>query len=967
MKAKFLLTLMGIGFGLISHSQTIKGKVVDLVDSKPLAGATLTLVSTKDSTDSRFSVSDAQGNFQFNSLEFNAYYLMVSFSGYEKYRQVAAISDSIPNLDLGTLAIPKTATTLEEFKVTSRTPPAQQKGDTVQYNASQLKVNPDATVEDLIKKAPGITVDRDGTVTAQGEQVRKVTIDGRDFFGDDASAALRNLPADVVDKIQVFDRLSDQAQFTGVDDGNSQKAINIVTKAGMQNGQFGRMFAGYGTDDRYQVGGNMSFFKKDRRISVVGLTNNINQQNFASQDLLGLTSSGGGRGGMGGGGGRGGMGGGMGGFGGGGNFTIGQQNGISRTNAIGINYSDRWGKNIRVSGSYFFNNSNLNNDRLTNRQSLAKPDSILYSDENSVSRTNNYNHRINMRLEYDIDSFNSIIVTPNISWQKNKALTSTLQSNYYDQTTSMLSELYNTRNSINEGVNFNNNLLYRHRFKKPGRTISVNLNTSFNNRDGDIYQESFTTYFGSGGKNDTLQQYTSSITKGRTISTNIIYTEQLGAKGSLQFNYNPSFTSNKADREAYRLDGLTDKYTQFDTTLSNVFDNTYNTHNAGITYRIGDRDKNFSVGVNYQQSRLESEQVFPAATQIDRSFKNFLPNMFWRAKLSAKSNIRLFYRTSVNAPSVNQLQNVIDISNPLLLSTGNEQLKQQFQHTLGGRYTFTNTKLGQSFFANFFLQKTDDYVTNAIFTAYSDSVIAPGVVLYRGSQLTKPVNLDGYWNLRTFFTFGQPVNAIKSNVNLNAGLSYSATPGLANGVKTKTDVYNYSVGAVIASNVSQYVDFTISYNANFNQARNSNQPQLNQNYVTMVGGLQFNLLSKSGWFLQNDLNNQSYSGLTAGYNPSFWLWNVAVGKKMLKNQRGELKASVFDLLKQNQSVTRTVSGLDIIDERNTVLRQYFMLTFTYSLKNFGKASPSRSNNNQQRGGPGGPGAPGGFGGPPPMF
>ena len=319
------MMLCGIGFVLISHSQTIKGKLVDLVDSRPLAGATLTLSSAKDSLKSKFAVSDSSGVFRFDNLDFDTYYVQVAFIGYEKYRQLATINDSTPSLDLGTIFVPKTSTTMTGITVTAKTPPAQQKGDTIQYNASQFKVNPDATVEDLVKKAPGITVDRDGTVTAQGEQVRKVTIDGRDFFGDDASAALRNLPAEIVDKIQVFDRLTDQAQFTGVDDGNAQKAINIVTKSGMQNGQFGRVYAGYGTDDRYNAGGNMSFFKKDRRISIVGLTNNVNQQNFGSQDLLGLTSSGG-RGG-----GRGGVGGGCGGF------TIGPQSGISRTTALGIN------------------------------------------------------------------------------------------------------------------------------------------------------------------------------------------------------------------------------------------------------------------------------------------------------------------------------------------------------------------------------------------------------------------------------------------------------------------------------------------------------------------------------------------------------------------------------------------------------------------------------------------------------
>src|SRR6185436_167842 len=268
---------------------------------------------------------------------------MVRSSGYENYRQFIVLNDSIPNADLGNVLVPKKTTEISGVTVVSKTPPVQQKGDTAQYNASQYKVNPDATTEDLVKKMPGITVDKDGTVTAQGEQVRKITIDGRDFFGDDATAALRNLPSEVVDKIQVFDRLSDQAQFTGFDDGNSVKAINIITKSGIRNGQFGRIYAGIGTNQRYTAGGNTSFFKGDRRISIVANFNNINQQNFASQDLLGVTSSGnnrggggnfggGGRGGPGGGGGGrggpGGGGGGFGGFGGGESFTVGQQSGI---------------------------------------------------------------------------------------------------------------------------------------------------------------------------------------------------------------------------------------------------------------------------------------------------------------------------------------------------------------------------------------------------------------------------------------------------------------------------------------------------------------------------------------------------------------------------------------------------------------------------------------------------------------
>jgi uncharacterized membrane protein YgcG len=949
MKHFAVLALIIAGMAVKAHSQSIKGKLLDLVDNKPLASATLTLTSIRDSTQVKFGLTDSTGAFVFQNLPIDSFYFKISYTGYEQYRQIVATNDSTPVVNIGTLFIPKTTTTLDDVTVTSRTPPTQQKGDTIQFNASQFKVNPDATVEDLVKKAPGITVERDGTVTAQGEQVRKVTIDGRDFFGDDASAALRNLPADIVDKIQVFDRLSDQAQLTGVDDGNSLRAINIVTKAGMKNGQFGRIYAGYGTDERYSAGGNVSFFKENRRISLVGTANNINQQNFASQDLLGVTSSGGGRGGFGGGGngGRGGRGGGNvgggGNFGGGGgqNFTVGQQSGISRTNAIGINYSDKWGQKLDVSGSYFFNNSNVNNDQLTRTATTLSSGVMQIVDENSVSRRNNYNHRFNLRMEYRIDSNNTVIITPNLSFQKNKSMSSTFTQSRYDTADLLVTEILNNLNSVNSGYNFNNNILYRHAFAKRGRSISVNLTTSFNQRDGESYQDYFSTDFKpTPPKDSTSLQFFDNTSSGKTISANIIYTEPVGKKGQLQFNYNPSFTKNKSNRENFGYDETTKTYSDFDSDLSNKFDNTYNTQNGGITYRIGDRDNQFSAGVNYQHSALESEQVFPQAIHIERTFSNILPNLQLRRKLSARSSIRLFYRSSVNAPSISQLQNVIDPTSGFFISTGNPDLDQSFTHQLSARYTFTNTSLGQSFFANVFVQKVNDYIANGIYTVEQDSVLTPKVTLRPGGQLSKPVNLDGYWSFRSFLTFGQPIKALKVNINLNAGFNFSRTPGASNDIVTMTNTYTYSTGVVVASNVSEYVDFNLSYSANFNRIRSEIETQ-NSNYFNHSAGIQFNLLSKKGWFLQNDLSNQFYTGLSQGLNQSFWLWNAAIGKKLLKNRQGELKLSVFDLLKQNQSISRTVDANRTIDERNTVLQQYFMLTFTYNLKNFGTPASRR--------------------------
>lgn len=956
--AAFLfLTLSGI----FAQKGIIAGIITDDDAKTPLNGATVRLTRANDSIYKKLVQSDSKGFFTLTSLAPGNYNLSISYVGrVPRYISRIAISDSLVNL--GKIALQPQPKEEETVTVVAQVP-VSQKGDTIQYSASQYKTNPDATVEDLVKKLPGVTIEN-GVVKAQGEEVKKVTIDGRDFFGDDATAALRNLPAEIVDKIQVFDRLSDQAQFTGFDDGNSQKAINVVTKSGMRNGQYGRVFAGYGTNDRYSVGGNMSFFKGSRRISLIGQANNINQQNFSAQDILGITSSSGGGGNSRGGGaqGAGGRGGGgsfsggggnfnRGGMGGGGNsFFVGQQPGISRTNSFGVNYADVWGKKLTVTGSYFFNNNNNTQEQITNQQTFVGKDSIQFYNEQSLSGSNNYNHRVNMRFEYKIDSANTLMITPNLSFQNNSSSSDITGNSYLF---SPISNSFSKTERNTKGMNLSNNILFRHAFRKRGRTISFSLNTGYNNRDGETFLENNNIFYRqSGSVRDSLKQFTDQQTNGFNIGGNISFTEPFGKDGQLQIGYSPSVNKSESDQEAFKYDYTGDKYSIFDQNLSNTFNTKYTTHNGNLTFRKGNRDKMFSVGLAIQHANLNSEQVYPYTATVDRSFTNLLPEAMLSQKISKRSTIRVNYRTSTNAPSVNQLQNVINNSNPLFLSTGNPDLKQQFSQNLAIRYTFTNTGKGQSLFANVFLQQNNNYISSATFIAAQDSLLNPSVTLYRGAQLSKPVNLNGYRSLRGFVTFGQPVKAIKTNVNFNIGMSLTRIPGLVNNTSTVSNVTAYNTGVVFASNVSQYVDFTLSYNASFNNTVNSLQPELNNKYFNHAAGLQMNLLNKKGWFFQNDVSNQLYSGLSDGFNQNYWLWNMGVGKKFLKDQKGELKFSVFDLLKQNQSITRTSTESGIIDVQNKVLTQYFMLTFTYKLKNFGTPASNNNNNRENNFGPG---------------
>ena len=961
-----LLTAFFLTFSLVTFSQApavLSGTLKDAETKQPLNGATVKIVSGNDSTTV---LTNKAGVFEFKLIDPGKYQLSISFLGYELTKREVVMGYTEKKLD--DILINKEAKTLSGVTIVSNPPLTRQKADTVEINASQLKVNPDANSEDLIKKAPGITVEN-GVVKVGGEQVKKVTVDGRDFFGDDAAATLRNLPAEIVDKIQVFDRLSDQAQFTGVDDGSAAKSINIVTKVNMRNGQFGRVFAGYGTDNHYLAGGNMSYFKNNKRLSIVALTNDVNQQNFAEMDLLGATSSGGGGGGFrqqgggrqGGGGFGGGAGGGgggnFGGGGGGGGFLVGQQPGVSKTNSIGINYNDKWGKNLDVSASYFYNNRKTVNSEILNREYFLSGDSSQFYNQKNISSNNNFNHRANFRLDWKIDSFNSILITPSVNIQSFESMSDLSGLNYYNEI-DKISQTLNNSSSKRNAYNLNNNILYRHSFKKKGRTFSVNLSTGINNQDGESFVDSYSLYYkGPTNFNDTTLQFNDQNSKGYQVSSSFNYTEPVGKKGaSLEIKYNPSYSSNSSDKKAYFLNDASGKYSDFDSSLSNVFDNTYLTQRGGISYRKGDRNRQMSFGLDFQSATLDNNQIFPRSISGKRTFANILPNAQINMPLSKLANLRIFYRAGTNAPSISQLQDVINDQNKLLLSTGNPDLKQQYSHRIGGRYQYTNPKKGNSLFVNFFGSAASNYVATATFIAQRDSILTPSVTLYKGSQLTKPINLDGQWNLNTFVTYAMPLKAIKTNMNLNAGFVYNRTPGFINRVNGITRSVNFSSGVVFASNVSQYVDFTVSYNANVSRAKSSLQTtSQNNNYFASNAGVKLNLLSKKGWLLNNDLSYQSYSGLSDGFNQKYWLWSMAVAKKIFKKQQGEVRLSVFDLLKQNQSIVRTISETYLEDVNTKVVQQYFMLTFTYNLKNFGKAPARQQQNNffqQQQGGMG---------------
>jgi len=927
-----------------AQNAQIKGIVLDSIAKTPVAGAYVAVSRNVPDAKPEYVTTDASGNFTVNGLSKQVSYLVkISYISYKDLSKVITVNADVE--DLGNFQLTEAISNLKEVKVVGQVTAMEQKGDTTQFNAAAFKTNPDATTEDLIQKMPGITV-TNGTVTAHGETVNRVLVDGKPFFGDDAALTLKSLPAEIVDKIEVFDKLSDQAQFTGFDDGSGQKTLNIVTKSNRKVGQFGKVFAGYGLDNRYQAGGNVSFFKGNQRISVIGLTNNINNQNFSNQDLLGVSGGGGGGGGA------------------SNNFLVGGQNGITGTNSFGLNYANKFGKKVDVTGSYFFNrSSNANEQRTEQEYFLQGNTENQFYNETSRTSSINANHRVNFRIEYTMNKNNMLIITPRLSFQDNqsgsyKAGLTRLGTGTTNE--SLLNSTDINRSNQTKGYNFGNDILYRHAFAKRGRSISLNVNTQMNDRNGESQLYSKNIYY----KNlvmpgDTIDQQSFTSSDGTTLGTNLVYTEPISTTGQLQFNYGLTISNSNSLKDTYNMSFDDGTYSDRDTLLSNNFDNRYTTNRAGLSYRYRKNSWTANFGLDFQNTGLYSKQLAPRVATVDQSFSNVLPNFMLMYRSKSGTSLRTFFRSSTNQPSIMQLQNVIDNSNPLSLTAGNPSLKQEYRNMFNIRYSLAGAARPYSLNAMVFVTQTNNAIVNSTFIAQQPTTLPNGIVLEQGAKLTSPINVDGSWNARTFISYGKPIAPVKLNVNVNTGFNYVRSPGVINNVSNFSNTYAVSQGLVVSSNISENLDFTLSYSGNYNIVRNTIQPRLNNNYYTSGISGRVSWIFGKGFVFQTDVNNQSYRGLGEGYNQNFTLWNASVGKKFLKNNAGELKMTVFDILKQNNSISRNVTETYVQDVTSRVLTQYAMLTFTYTLRNFGKMPTQDNDRRRDFDGQGGGGFPGG--------
>ncbi len=927
----FILVLIFTPVFCFAQNASIKGRVSDTAANKPLAYSTISLIKASDSTLVTFTRADSSGVFQLKSISEGKYRLSASYVGYHPAWIDVSVKKTDDIVNVGNIAIIDLKS-LANVTVTTKRPPVTVNNDTLEFNTENFKTQPNAVVEDMLKKMPGITVDNDGTVRLNGQRINRVLVNGKEFFTGDPKMATKNLPADAVDKVQVFDKKSDRAEFTGVDDGNSEKAINLKLKADRNNALFGKITAGAGTDSRYDGQFNINKFKGDQQVSMIGMGNNTNRQGFSFIDALSFSGDmmRNMRGGSGmvirtGGGGPGDDSGLP--IAGGGN----NQQGVAKTYAGGLNYNNKIGKKTDLNASYIVNDQSLLTNRDVYRENIIPGNNFKYLQSNTAKR-DNLQHRLNMSIDHKIDSFNSIKITPSITYQKSKTESRSIYTSETLGKAKINDGSSNTLNNSN-GISFRNNILYRKRFKKRGRTFSTNLNITYNQSDEDVELRSTNSFYNRSNGLPAQQTYFNQNIKqdaiNRSYGASLVYTEPTWKGGLAEISYFYNANIGNAGKNTFDFNNTSGKHDLLNNLLSNNFKSNYTYTGGSFNLRTQRIKWTTGFGASYQEATLRS--LVNKSLTIRQSFTDVLPNANITYKINNYRNLRLDYTTTTRQPSVTQLQPVPDVSDLLNVREGNAALKREYQHSLNLNYFAADPATRKNFFAFAAITATNNAIVNS-------DIADPAT----GVRTTKPVNANGSYNIFTALNAGFPLRKLKSRIEVGSSASYARNVGLLN--NNRNNIGNLSISPNFSWNFS--IDTTIEIAAsarlNYNDAKYSLQPAQNTSYWQQQYAIEMTNYLPLGFVLNNNFTFTKTTGRATGYNTTVPFWNASVAKGFLKNKRAELKLSAFDLLNENMGITRNANQNYVEDIRYNVLQRYFLLSFTYSLNKSGLNSGPRA-------------------------
>lgn len=914
---------------------TVSGRVVEEDTKEPVEMATVQLLHLPDSAQAAGITTQQKGTFTLPKVKAGKYLLRVSYIGFITQNIPLQLSDKVPEKNMGTIALQSDAVMLAEAVITAEAPPVTVKADTTEYSASAYRVAEGAMLEELVKKIPGAEVDKDGKITLNGKEIKKIMVDGKEFFSDDPSVSMKNLPANMIEKVKAYDKKSDMARITGIDDGEEEAVLDLTVKKGMKKGWIGNLISGYGSEDRYEAGAMVSRFKDDASISIIGAANNTNNKGFSEFGDAGQGLSGGNAG-----------------------------SGVTTTRSLGVNFAKET-KKLQVGGNVQYGFSDNDAQRKSSTETYIKDESTYGASENN-SRRKRHDLRVDFRLEWRPDTLTTIIFRPSGSYSKTDSRNSSTSDSWSDSdrriplNADIASSLSNSNN-----YSLNGNLMMFRRLNNKGRNMFVGARFGYSDSGTDTYSESEMKFFEVDSVSK-IERYTDRMSDSRNWSVSASYTEPVFKNHFLQLRY--EFAHRKQLAQSLVYDSLNvypyPEYLErgYNDSLSNRVENFYDTHTANISIRGIYPKLMYSAGVGLTpQSSLSKTTIGPNSNRNlpEQNVLNWAPSVMFRYMFNKQHVLMLRYRGRSSAPNIEDLQEVIDISNPMNQKFGNPNLKPSFSNTFSMYYNKFVPESMRSYSLNLYYSNTMNSIANRM-------TFDPTT----GARSYWKENVNGNWNARGYFSFNTPLKNKKFTISSNTNSRFSdavsyTTIGKEDSEPELSTTHNFSVGERLTGNYRcDAFDVSLNGSVNYNLVRNSKQENSNRETFDYYVGGNTNVNLPWQLYFSTDVNCRFKSGYTGGFNDNELIWNAQISKNFLKNNSATLRFKIYDILKQQTNLSRSVSETQISDTEYNTLGSYFMVHFVYRFNTLGGKVPNR------RGpgiGPGGRSHGGSFGGGRPRF
>lgn len=926
MKRTTLLVLSILAIIRCANAQTssIKGTVIDTSEKKILNNSVIALLKKTDSTLVNFTRADKAGNFTINGLPQGTFILMITYPAYADYMDTINLKDN-PSIDLGKISMTLKSQLLQEVIVSRKLGAIRIKGDTVEYKADSFYMKAGSTVEDLLKKLPGITVDKDGKITAQGETVQKVLVDGEEFFSDDPTIATRGLTADVVDRVQVFDKKSDQATFTGIDDGQKTKTIDLKLKEEKKKGFFGKLELGTDGSNYWNGNGMINAFKKKRKLSAFGIISNTGRTGLDWQENM---NYGGDNPNM------------QMGFEDGGMFISISGNGDDLDNpggnyygqgvpkgwAGGINYANKWNEDkVHLNGSYQYNK--LNTETEGNNQS----EYILQNNHYFTNQTNNsfrskYRNKLQGIYEWQLDSLSSLKITADGSMGHTNSYSS-FQTQYVDTLGNIFTKNNRHTSSSLDAKTFNSSALYKQKFKKQGRTLSILFSQAYkeNNSDGFLNSETDTLENSLYYPKELIDQQKLSSSITGTITGKITYTEPINKRSLLEFNYGVNNNHLQSSRSAFAKNGSNAKYDQLVDSLTNDYTFNVLSNTGGINYRYSKAKKiTLSIGANLTKAEYTRRDI-KGDSMSRYSFTNFYPQANVSFNLGQSGRLNFTYNGSTVDPNIDQIQPLKDNTDPLNVKVGNPNLKQGFRNSISMFYN--NYKLLSErnvFFWLNFQETQNDF--SSISTLFSD-----------GKRYITPVNVNGNYGMNGSLYYNKKIKKWKVYTGANLRINLNHNTNYVGEFKNVNNSYTLGGGPNFNYDKEKKWSIWVQTGFSYNNSKSTISPGVVTKYWSQQHEIGLNVFLPWKMEMGTDATFMIYQKTAVfANNTNTTKWNAHIERKFLKSETARLRFEAFDILDQNIGVNRNISSNFISQTTYNTLRRYFMLSVVYNFSRNGK-------------------------------